>query len=141
MRDGEKVISLRKKLGLHPYARERDKMENMTKRDFMTAIANGEMTDELKEYAAAEIRKIDAANEARRAKTSKKAAENAPLMDKIYEDILGDEPVTATVVGELMEISTQKASALLRKMVDEGRAAKVDVKIPKKGTQKGYTRI
>ena len=141
MRDGEKVISLRKKLGLHPYARERDKMEKMTKREFMTAIVNGEMTDELKAFAAAEIEKMDAANEARKAKVSKKAAENAPLMDKIYNDILDEEePETATTVGEMLEVSTQKASALLRKMVEEGRAVKVDVKVPKKGIQKGYKR-
>lgn len=124
---------------MHPYARERDKMEKMTKREFMTAIVNGEMTDELKAFAAAEIEKMDAANEARKAKVSKKAAENAPLMDKIYNDILDEEePETATTVGEMLEVSTQKASALLRKMVEEGRAIKVDVKVPKKGIQKGY---
>lgn len=121
-------------------------MEKMTKREFLTAIVElgveGTISSELGDFAEEEIAKLDEALAKRRAKTSAKAAENAPLMDKIYEDILKeDEVVTATVVGELMEISTQKASALLRKMVDEGRATAEDVKIPKKGTQKGYKKV
>lgn len=121
-------------------------MEKMTKREFLEAIvglgAEGKIESELGAFAEEEIVKMDEALAKRREKTSAKAAENAPLMDKIYEDILKeDEPITATTVGELMEISTQKASALLRKMVDEGRATSEDVKIPKKGTQKGYSKI
>ena len=121
-------------------------MEKMTKREFLEAIVGlsteGKIESELGAFAEEEIVKMDEALAKRREKASAKAAENAPLMDKIYEDILKeDEPVTATVVGELMEVSPQKASALLRKMVDEGRATVEDVKIPKKGTQKGYKKV
>lgn len=121
-------------------------MEKMTKREFLTAIVElgteGTISSELGDFAEEEIAKLDEALAKRRAKVSAKAAENAPLMDKIYEDILKeDEVVTATVVGELMEISTQKASALLRKLVEADRATAEDVKIPKKGTQKGYKKV
>ena len=121
-------------------------MEKMTKREFLTAIVElgteGTISSELGDFAEEEIAKLDAALAKRKEKVSAKAAENAPLMDKIYEDILKeDEVVTATIVGELMEISTQKASALLRKLVDEERATAEDVKIPKKGTQKGYKKV
>ena len=121
-------------------------MEKMTKREFLTAIVElgteGTISSELGDFAEEEIAKLDAALAKRKEKVSAKAAENAPLMDKIYEDILKeDEVVTATVVGELMEVSTQKASALLRKLVDEKRAIAEDVKIPKKGTQKGYKKV
>ena len=119
-------------------------MEKMTKREFMEAIVKFAEEDaigaEYGDFAKEEIEKLDATLAKRRAKVSAKQAENAPLMDKIYE-MLTDEPTTASVVGEMLEVSTQKASALLRKMVDEGRAAKTDVKIPKKGTQKGYSKI
>lgn len=119
-------------------------MEKMTKREFMEAIVKfaeeGTVGAEYGDFAKEEIEKLDATLARRREKVSAKQAENAPLMDKIYE-MLTDEPMTATVVGEMLEVSTQKASALLRKMVEEGRAAKTDVKIPKKGTQKGYTRV
>lgn len=121
-------------------------MEKMTKREFLTAIVElgieGTISSELGDFAEEEIAKLDAALAKRKEKVSAKAAENAPLMDKIYEDILKeDEVVTATIVGELMEISTQKASALLRKLVDEKRATAEDVKIPKKGIQKGYKKV
>ena len=119
-------------------------MEKMTKREFMEAIVKfaeeGTVGAEYGDFAKEEIEKLDATLARRREKVSAKQAENAPLMDKIYE-MLTDEPMTATVVGEMLEVSTQKASALLRKMVEEGRVAKTDVKIPKKGTQKGYIRV
>ena len=105
----------------------------MTKRDFMTMVMNGEMTDEMKDFARAEIEK-------RKNTISKKALENIPLMDRIYNEILCEEAKTATDVAEVMEISVQKASSLLRKMVEDGRATKTEVKIPKKGVQKGYTK-
>lgn len=112
----------------------------MTKRDFMTMVMNGEMTDEMKDFARAEIEKLDATLEKRKNTISKKALENIPLMDRIYDEILGEEAKTATDVAEVMEISVQKASSLLRKMVEDGRATKTEVKIPKKGVQKGYTK-
>ena len=59
----------------------------MTKREFLTKIAAGEMNDELMEMAAAEIGKLDVANEKRK-----------------------------------------------------GKAIQTDVKIPKKGNMKGYTK-
>lgn len=110
----------------------------MTKRDFMTMVMNGEMTDEMKDFARAKIEKLDATLEKRKNTISKKALENIPLMDRIYNEILCEEAKTATDVAEVMEISVQKASSLLRKMVEDGRATKTEVKIPKKGVQKGY---
>ena len=84
-----------------------------------------------------EIEKMNHANELRRNKMSKKAKENLPVIEAI-KGVLTDEPQTATVIGEKVGISTQKASALLRQIVEAGDATKVDVKIKGKGTQKGY---
>lgn len=114
----------------------------MTKREFLTKVIEVVADEEMKTFAEEEIRKLDEALEKRKEKTSLKAAEIAPLLDKIYEDILKeDEPVTATVVGEIMEVSTQKASSLLRKLVEQERAKSEDIKVAKKGTQKGYTKL
>ena len=114
----------------------------MTKREFLTKVIEVVADEEMKTFAEEEIRKLDEALEKRKEKTSLKAAENAPLLDKIYEDILKeDEPVTSTVVGEIMEVSTQKASFLLRKLVEQERAKSEDIKVAKKGTQKGYTKL
>lgn len=108
-----------------------------TRREMLNVVAAGEMNDEVKEWAVNEIAKLDAANEKRRNKLSKKAQENLPIIAKI-EETLTSEPQTATVIGEKVGISTQKASALLRKIVAEGKCEKVEVKIKGKGTQKGY---
>ena len=109
----------------------------MTKREFLNVVAESNMADEIKEYAKAQLEKMDYANEKRRNKLSKKALENLPIIEEI-EKMLTSEPRTATVIGEHIGISPQKASSLLRKIVAEGKAVKIDVKIKGKGTQKGY---
>lgn len=112
----------------------------MTKREFLIKVSAGEMTEELKEFAVAEIGKLDAANEKRKEKVSKKAEENQPLVERIVAEILGEEPVTATDVAGVLEVSVQKASMLCRAAVAQGKAISQDVKIPKKGNMKGYTK-
>ena len=112
----------------------------MTDREFFVAISNGEMTDELMAKAADKIEKMDAAAEKRKGAVSKKAAENQPLVDRIVDEILNDEPVTATDVAAILEVSVQKASQLCRTAVAQGKANQTEVKIPKKGNQKAYTK-
>lgn len=111
----------------------------MTKREFYNAIANGQITDELMNFATEQIARMDSANEKRKNTLSKKQEENEVVKTEILTH-LGTEPKTATTIGELMEISTQKASALLRQLVNDGKATATEVKIPKKGTQKGYVK-
>ena len=111
----------------------------MTKREFLTKIAAIEDV-ELAEYAQNELTKMDTANEKRKEKVSKKAEENQPLIDRIANEILGTEPMTATDVAAVLEVTVQKASALCRAAVAQGLAVQVDVKIPKKGNMKGYTK-
>ena len=114
-------------------------MDKMTKREFYTAIMKGEIDEQVKLFATEELEKMDAVNEKRRNTLSKKAKENEPLLNKIESEILTEEPKTATDVAAVLEVSVQKASGLLRRLVEDGKAAKVDVKIKGKGTQQGYT--
>lgn len=111
----------------------------MTKREFLTKVSAGETNDELMAFATSEIAKLDASNEKRKEKTSKKAEENQPLVDRIVNEILGDEPVTATDVAGVLEVSVQKASQLCRAAVNQGKAVSQDIKVPKKGILKGYS--
>lgn len=114
----------------------------MTNREFLNAIATNEtLATEIREHAEAEIAKMDAANEKRKNKPSKAAQENAPLIEKIVTEILGTEPVTASDVAGELGVSVQKASSLLRTIATAGNANVTEVKIPKKGTQKGYTKV
>lgn len=115
--------------------------KTMTKRDFYNAIVTEtELTEEMKEFAQKELEKLDASLEKRRNTLSKKAQENLPLLDRIYNEILDESPKTATDVAEIIEVSVQKASALLRNLTANGKATQTEKKIPKKGLQKAYVR-
>ena len=112
----------------------------MTKREFFTAIKNAEnLTEELRNYAAAAIEKLDEVNLKRASKPSKLQLENAPLLEKL-EKLLGEEPKTANELGEMMGISFQKASGLVRVLEKEGKAFSQEVKVKGKGIRKAYTK-
>ena len=112
----------------------------MTKREFFEAIVDAETLEvELRKFAAEELEKMDKALAKRKAKQSAKALANAPLIEQIKENLLSDEPLLASVTGEYLGVSVQKASALLRQMVADGIADVRDVKVLGKGIQKGYT--
>ena len=114
----------------------------MTNREFLTTIANLEnISEELKTEAIARIEKLDATNEARKNKPSKKTTETAPILKQIATEILTSEAKTAATVAEAAGISVQKASALLRQLVESGSATVTEVKVPKRGVQKAYSAV
>ena len=106
----------------------------MTQREFYTAIVNSDLSDELKTFATEAIAKLDARNAKRASTPSKKSLENAPYIEKI-KGLLTSQPMLASEIATALEISTQKASALVKQV--EGVSV-TDVKVPKKGMQKGY---
>ena len=113
----------------------------MTNREFLIAVSACEAcSEEVREHATNAIAKMDATNEARKNKPSKKATENAPIVEQIVNEILTSEAQTASTIAEAVGISTQKASALLRQIVAEGKATVADAKMPKKGTVKVYAK-
>ena len=111
-----------------------ERKNTMTNREFFTAIVNSDLNDEMKAFATEAIEKLDARNAKRANTLSKTQKENAPLIEKIAS-LLTSEPKLASELAKEMEISTQKASALVKKV--EGVSV-CDVKVKGKGTQKGY---
>lgn len=111
----------------------------MTNREFYNAILSAEVNDELKAFAEEAIAKMDARNEKRSSKPSKTAIANEPIKVAIGEYLNGKENVTASDVAVGVEITVQKASALLRQMVADGVATVSEIKVPKKGKCKAYT--
>ena len=109
----------------------------MTNREFLTAVSTNAITEDVIAHAAAQLVKMDEANEKRKNKPSKTAEANAPILENIT-GILTAEPQTATDIAGLVGISTQKASALLRQLVASGVAVQSEVKVPKRGTVKAY---
>lgn len=110
----------------------------MTRREFMEMVIADTTNETIADFARSEIEKMDRKNELAKSRKSKKSAENEPIKEKIYSVLNSEEVTTASVVAEKVEISTQKASALLRQMVEDGRITVEDVKVKGKGKQKGY---
>ena len=110
----------------------------MTNREFLNSVISANISDEVTEMAQALIVKMDARNEKRASKPSKTAVANEPIKASIIE-VLANGGKTAPEVGVALEISTQKASALLRQLTADGKVAVSEVKVPKKGTLKLYT--
>lgn len=110
----------------------------MTNREFFEAVAaNSALSDDLREHAEKEIERIDATNAKAAEKRAEKAMENQPLLEALTA-ALTDEPQTASTLKDVIECSVQKTSSLLRQLVKMEAAVSEDVKIAKKGTQKGY---
>lgn len=121
----------------------------MTNREFFVQIAAlNNIPDELVEYANDAIAKLDHTNEVRKASNAKKAAEKqllkAPVRNALFE-ALSDEPMTATelcaAVAPEFEVKPASVPSLMRPLVDNGHVGKVDVKVPGKGTQRGYVKL
>ena len=110
----------------------------MTNREFFNAIINANVSDELTAHATAELEKLDKRNAQRSSKPSKTQLENEPIKAHLLE-ILAVKPMTASEIHEAdASLSTQKISSLCRQLVEAGKLAVEDVKIPKKGKQKQY---
>lgn len=116
----------------------------MTKREFLMAITEGTViTAEMEGIAAEMLEKMDASNEARRAKMAEKSAakeaEKAPLREAIMACITS-EPKTATMLIEEsgVELKPQSIPSLLKPLIESGVVAKTDIKVKGKGTQRGY---
>lgn len=107
----------------------------MTKREFLNAVIEGTAGDEAVEYAQAELAKMDSRNANR--KPTKTQLANRALYEPIVEIVKEANVVTASEVAEALEISTQKASALLRALVKEGQVEAITP--TKKGDPKAYT--
>ena len=115
----------------------------MTNREFFSAILNNEtLSDELRAHAEAQIAKLDKAIETRKSHPTKASVANAPLLANLRTFINeNDGTFTATILAPLFEVSTQKISALLSAILDEGMLKPCDVKVKCNGTMRGYTKV
>lgn len=112
----------------------------MTKREFYVAVSeDGNISEELRNYAKDEIAKMDERNAKRSEKPSKTALANVPIKADIMNLLTeATDMMDSPAIGEALSISTQKAGSLCRQLVDEGKLTVEDRKVPKKGTMKFY---
>lgn len=105
----------------------------MTTREFFENVITMVEDAEMQEKAKSLIEALDRRNAKRAERPSKTAIANEPIKAEIAK-VLTTEPMTASTIAKLVDISTQKASALLRQM----DVKVTNVKVKGKGTQKGY---
>ena len=113
----------------------------MTKREFLTNVTNGTITEDVISFAKAEIEKMDNALEAKKNKVSPKDAEKAAADAVIRESIFAvvtESVQTEADIAAAVGVTGPKARAELRKLVAEGRVVSTEVKVPGKGKCKGY---
>ena len=114
--------------------KKKGKVLTMTNREFFENVITMVENEEMQEKAKSLIEALDRRNAKRAERPSKTEIANAPIIKEISE-ILTHEPMLASAIAEKVGISTQKASALVKKI--DGVQV-VDVKVKGKGTQKGY---
>lgn len=107
--------------------------------NFLSAIANGEMTPDLQADAAELLEKHNKAVASRTAKAAeKRAAENAPLVEAVTNLLRSNAKVfTAAEVKDAIEgiDSTSKATAILKSI----ESLKVSEVVVNKRVVKGYS--
>jgi hypothetical protein len=112
----------------------------MTEREFLTkVIAIEGISKELSDYATEGIAKLDARNDKRKNTQTKAQKENEGVMTAIVDHLTANGSDVASSIGTALGISTQKASALCKLLVDSGKLTVADVKVKGKGTVKQYT--
>ena len=126
----------------------------MTTRELFTNAINyfdgAEMAvspEDLRAEFAAQLEKMDAQAEKRRAKAAEaaaaKQAEKAPIRDALFAVMDTEEGKTASMLIEeagLEDVKPASVPSLLRPLVESGLVAKIDVKVTGKGTQRGYVK-
>lgn len=113
----------------------------MTQREFFTAIVNGTINADIQTYAADAIVKLDKRNATRASKPTKSQQANVPLLAEIRNFLMGKKNVLAAEVAAHLDVTPQKASGLLKLLVDNGEATAAEVKVPKQGKRKAYTLV
>ena len=112
----------------------------MTKREFMEKVIAMVEDTELKEFAQAEIEKMNARNAKRTSTPSKTQVANIPIKSDINDFFVANEGShLASEIAVAIDITPQKANALLKQMVDEGVLTSEEVKVKGKGKQKSYS--
>lgn len=116
----------------------------ITLRDLLNAVISGDITEEIRTKAQAEIAKLDATNAKRAERAREKAKENLPLKQAIFDFLVTNGTKTTAEIAkgvERLEGSTPKASAMCRQMVESGQLTVSDVSVKGKGKQKAYTAV
>ena len=102
-------------------------------------LALPDLPERIETWAEGEIAKLDAKNDKRKNTKSKEQVANDGIMNSIVEYIKTNGSQVASALASALGISTQKASALCKILVDGGELTVADKKVKGKGSVKEYS--
>ena len=113
----------------------------MTMREFLNGVlATENLAPELANFATAKLTSLDEKNDARRNSLTPTQLENEKLKVQFVKTAVAETAYAASAVAEMLGVSTQKASALMRALKDAGIVAEGETKSATgKGKVKTYT--
>lgn len=118
--------------------------KTMTQRDFLTAVINANISADITDFAKSRIAHLDEVNSRRKERGTVTQRENEDIKVAVLKKFEAGVSYTAAEVAgwEIEGIkSTQKASAILRLLVEADKLVQGEMKIKGKGKVKCYTLI
>ena len=118
-----------------------------TMREFLTAVINASISEEVTAFANKEIDKLNAKNDKKKTTMTKDQKLNAEIKTKILDFMAEETTYTSPELAKAMqsefaemEISTNKISALMRQLVTENKVNQIEKVKTSKGYVKGYVK-
>ena len=118
-----------------------------TMREFLTAVINASISEEVTAFANKEIDKLNAKNDKKKTTMTKDQKINTEIKDKILDFMAEETTYTSPEIAKAMqsefteiEISTNKISALMRQLTAENKVNQIEKVKTSKGYVKGYVK-
>ena len=113
----------------------------MTNREFYNAVIEANVNDELTAFATTALEQMDSRLATRRSTESKAQKENTLLAENLFNVMEAGTTYTAAMLGEMLEVSTAKATNVAKTLLAQGKVEVSEVKQSGKRPVKGYTII
>lgn len=115
-------------------------MAAMTMKQFLTAVTEMTEKPELVEFAKAQLEKLDEKNTKRRTTLTSAQKATIQVVTAYASTLAKGEVVTSAIVSAALGVTSQRATALLKKGVELGFFAETEPVKGKSGKVKGYAR-
>lgn len=100
----------------------------MTRKDFYNAVIEANINEDMNKFAEKELAKLAHEAEYRRNTPTKKQRENEDIKAVILTHFTAGVALSGAEVAESVGITPQKANALLRQLVNEGKLSVEEIK-------------
>ena len=115
-------------------------MATMTMKQFLTAVTEMTEKPELVEFAKSQLEKLDEKNTKRRTTLTSAQKVTIQVVTSYASTLAKGEVVTSAIVSAALDVTSQRATALLKKGVELGFFAETEPVKGKSGKVKGYVR-